>query len=88
MLARPSAGHSHKVLLQDHLPALRALTEVLVVPDNDVDADKNQTGRAAADELSSWLLSRRVNASTVLLPELGAPNDCKDFADWAVNSNL
>lgn len=72
-------------MLEDHLPALRDVRRVLVVPDADP-GDKGAEGAALAGRLVGWLRHAGVKADVVTLLELGAPAGCKDLAEWAATS--
>ena len=72
------------LMLTPHLPALRDLPRVLVVPDADP-GEKGQTGEALAARLAAWLTAKGCRADVATLPELcpDAPPECKDLADVA-----
>ena len=71
-------------MLEAHLPALRALRRVRVVPDADP-GKKGAEGEALAAKLVAWLRAAgcraEVSALADLVPDL--PPDCKDLADVA-----
>lgn len=71
-------------MLEVHLPAMRSLPGVYVVPDNDP-GEKGQTGYALAARLVAWLRAAGVKADLQTLGELceHAPAECKDLADVA-----
>jgi len=91
LLCRPQA-HDYRDrhgaaarMLEAHLPALRDVARVAVVPDADP-GRKGAEGEALAARLVGWLRAagvRRVDVAT--LPDLcpDAPEGCKDLADVA-----
>ena len=90
LLTRPQAGGPQDrgsgaaIMLEAHLPALRALRLVRVVPDADP-GEKGAEGERLAAKLVAWLRAAgcRAEVSTLadLLPDL--PPTCKDLADAA-----
>lgn len=71
-------------MLTPHLPALRDLRRVLVMPDNDP-GEKGATGADMAAHLVGWLRAEGCRADVALMATLypDAPADCKDLADLA-----
>lgn len=71
-------------MLGPHLPALRDMPEVYVVPDNDP-GEQGQTGYALAGRLVAWLRAAGIKANVQTLGDLcaHAPAECKDLADVA-----
>jgi hypothetical protein len=72
------------VALEPHLPALRDVRRVRVVPDADAGA-KGAEGEALAARLVGWLRYAGVQADVARLADLvpDAPEECKDLADIA-----
>lgn len=94
LLNRPQA-HDYKDrdgaaarMLEAHLPALRDVDRVLVVPDADA-GGKGAQGEALAARLVGWLRYAGVRAAVATLAELcpDAPEGCKDLADVAKARN-
>lgn len=91
LLSRPQAhgpedrsGAAVK-MLEDHLPVLRSLRRVRVVPDADA-GDKGAEGEALAARLVGWLRSAGCRAEVSTLSDLQAeplPENVKDLADLA-----
>lgn len=75
-------------MLDAHLPALRDVRRVRVVPDADA-GDKGAEGEALAARLVGWLTFAGVRADVARLVELvpEAPEACKDLADAAKARN-
>ena len=73
-------------MLEAHLPALRSLRLVRVVPDADP-GPKGAEGEALAAKLVAWLRAAGIRAEVSTLPELlpDLPPECKDLADAAKN---
>lgn len=71
-------------MLAPHLPALRDLRRVYVMPDNDP-GEKGATGADMAAHLVGWLRAEGCRADVALMATLypDAPADCKDLADLA-----
>jgi len=71
-------------MLEPHLPALRDVRRVLVVPDADA-GDKGAEGEALAARLVGWLRAAGCRAEVARLVDLcpDAPEGCKDLADVA-----
>jgi hypothetical protein len=71
-------------MLEAHLPALRDVRRVLVVPDADP-GTKGAEGEALAARLAGWLTFAGVRAAVARLEDLcpDAPEGCKDLADVA-----
>lgn len=71
-------------MLEAHLPALRDVRRVRVVPDADAGA-KGAEGEALAARLVAWLRCAGVRADLATLADLcpDAPPTCKDLADIA-----
>ena len=71
-------------MLAPHLPALRRMREVLVMPDNDP-GEKGAVGQEKAAALVGWLRAAGCKADLAtmetLFPDLAA--ECKDLADAA-----
>jgi len=69
-------------MLEAHLPALRDVRRVLVVPDADP-GTKGEEGEAMAARLAAWLRFAGARAGVARLVDLcpNAPKDCKDLAD-------
>jgi len=74
-------------MLTPNLPALRDVSRVLVVPDNDP-GDKGAEGMAQAYKLAAWLRGNGCRADVALLADLcpDAAAGCKDLADVAKGS--
>jgi hypothetical protein len=72
------------VALEPHLPALRDVRRVRVVPDADP-GDKGAEGEALAARLAGWLRYAGGQADVARLADLvpDAPEGCKDLADIA-----
>ena len=92
LLTRPQAGGPEDrqsgacKMLEAHLPALRSLRLVRVVPDADP-GKKGAEGEALAAKLVAWLRAAGCRAEVSTLSELvpDAPPECKDLADVAHN---
>lgn len=69
-------------MLEPHLPALRDVRRVLVVPDADP-GTKGAEGEALAARLVGWLRFAGVKSELATMAALGAPAECKDLAAWA-----
>ena len=71
-------------MLEAHLPALRDVRRVRVVPDADP-GPKGAEGEALAARLAGWLTYAGVRADVARLVDLcpDAPEGCKDLADVA-----
>ena len=69
-------------MMASHLPALRDVNRVRVVPDADA-GEKGAQGEVLAAGLVGWLRYAGVNADVSTLADLcpDAPAGCKDFAD-------
>ena len=72
-------------MLEPHLPAMRDLQRIAVLPDNDADKAKAAQGIALAGKLVAFLRAGGCRADIVTLDQLGIPipPGCKDVADLA-----
>lgn len=72
-------------MLEPHLPALRDLDRIAVLPDNDADPSKSAEGVALAGRLVALLRVEGCRAETITLDRLGVPvpPECKDVAELA-----
>jgi hypothetical protein len=72
-------------MLEPHLPALRDMKRICVMPDNDADREKAAQGIALAGKLVAFLRAADCRAEIVTIDKLGIPipNGCKDMADLA-----
>jgi hypothetical protein len=72
-------------MLEPHLPALRDLQRIAVLPDNDADQAKAAQGIALAGKLVALLRAGGCRADIITLDQLGIPipPGCKDVADLA-----
>jgi DNA primase len=72
-------------MLEPHLPALRGMKRIGVMPDNDADREKAAQGIAMAGKLVAMLRAADCRAEIVTIDKLGTPvpPECKDMADLA-----
>lgn len=75
-------------MLEPHLPALRDLHRIAVMPDNDADPAKAAEGVALAGKLVALLRVEGCRAETITLDRLGVPvpPGCKDVAELAASA--